>query len=224
MKNLKTFDQLKEDAEKSYLMTKTYQVADAESAEAGDYKDQGTEYKDQEFDSIWEIAQEIRDAGATEPSESGSNVKATVHTWWSTPDGDKDMSTGEEKFYSFHPRFTTDEEAQELAALIKMSREEFAKAEPGMTESAVVNEKEQSPFDSFDEVYNDMVALYTLMDEGSIEWMKATDLEEINGTIEEEAPMLDKFESLEEVDKWIDKTLDNIEKFVKIARAARKKK
>lgn len=156
MKNLKTFNQLNEDAEVSYTMTKTYQVSDPESAEAGDYKDQGTEYEDQEFDSLWELAKEIRDAGATEPSESGTNVKATKNTWYSTPDGDKNFSTGEETFYSFHPKLKTDAEAQELAALIKMDRKAFNDAEPGMNENA--HEANESPiYEELEEAFMRML-------------------------------------------------------------------
>jgi len=125
MKNLKTFGELYEN-ESGYTMNKTFQVSDEESSETGDYKEQGTEYENQSFDSLWDMAEEIRDAGAYEPSSS----RVDKNTWWSTPDGDKNFQNGEEKFYSFHPKVKTDKEAEELASLIKMPRAEFNAAEP----------------------------------------------------------------------------------------------
>jgi hypothetical protein len=114
---------------KNYFMSKTYQVVTPESAEQGDYEDQGFEYESISFDSLWAIAYEIRNAGATEKSSSGP---ATSHDWYSTVDGEKDYRTGSETTYSFHPKDLTDQETKELDRLINLDNKSFNAAEPGM--------------------------------------------------------------------------------------------
>lgn len=130
MKNIKSFNNLFED-EGGYLMSKSYQVTTPESAEAGDYEDQGMEYENKRFDTLWDMAQEIRDEGATEPSNSGN---ATKNTWYSTPDGDQNFHDGSVKYYSFHPKLNSDEEAQELFDMIKMDHQKFRQMDPSMQE------------------------------------------------------------------------------------------
>jgi hypothetical protein len=128
MKNLKSFKNLFEDSDnKGYKMSKSYQITTPESAEAGDYDEQGMEYEDQEFDSLWDMAREIRDDGATEVSHTGKPNKST---WYSTPDGETNFHDGSVKTYSYHPKLKSDEEAQQLYDLVKMDRKEFNQAQP----------------------------------------------------------------------------------------------
>lgn len=112
--------------EKRYKMNKTYEVWDEDALEAGDTDDKGFEYEDREFDSLWDMADEIRDAGATMPSDSSGGP----HTWYSTPDGEENYRTGERTFYSFHPEDLSAEEAKELFNMVKMDRSAFREAEP----------------------------------------------------------------------------------------------
>ena len=105
-----------------FTMDKTYEIITPKSAEQGDAEERGFEYKDQEFDTLWDMAKEIRDAGATEPSEYGHG---TPHTWYSTVDPDRDYKTGEETYYSFHPRNLTYEQARELKNLVLMNDKQF---------------------------------------------------------------------------------------------------
>lgn len=113
------------EAGKKYLMSKTYQVVTPESAEQGDFSDQGFEYEGNEFDTLWDVAEEIRNAGATELSSSG---EASPHDWYSTVDGDTDYKTGAETTYSFHPKDLTPEEAKELQQMVKMDNKAFNQA------------------------------------------------------------------------------------------------
>lgn len=112
---------------KKYSMNKTYQVVTPESAEQGDFSDQGIEYEDKEFDSLWEMADEIRNAGATELSSSGT---ASPHDWYSTPDPERNYRTGEETTYSFHPKGLSKEEAVELQKLVNMDHKAFSNSMP----------------------------------------------------------------------------------------------
>jgi hypothetical protein len=115
---------------KKYTMSKTYEVITPESAEQGDAEERGFEYEDKEFDTLWDMAREIREAGATEPSSSGP---MTSHDWYSTVDPDRNYKTGEETYYSFHPN-VTDEEMKELNQLIEMTEKDFNAAEPDWEE------------------------------------------------------------------------------------------
>lgn len=112
--------------DKRYKMNKTYETWDEEAIEAGDTDDRGFEYEDKEFDSLWDMADEIRDAGATEPSDS----RGGPHTWYSTIDDDVNIRTGERTSYAFHPDNLSAEEAAELFKLVKMDRGAFREAEP----------------------------------------------------------------------------------------------
>lgn len=119
--------QLREATKKKYKMNKTYSTWDEDALEAGDTDDKGFEYEDKEFDSLWDMAREIRDGGATESSDPHS---AGPHTWYSTPDGDQNYRTGETTYYSYHPSGLDQEEAEQLYKLVKMSRQDFGKADP----------------------------------------------------------------------------------------------
>lgn len=122
---LKSLPEVKR-VEKRYKMNKTYEVWDYDAVDAGETDDKGFEYEDREFDSLWDMADEIRDAGATEPSDS----RGGPNTWYSTPDGEENYRTGERTYYSFHPDNLSAEEAKELFNMIKMDRSSFREAEP----------------------------------------------------------------------------------------------
>jgi hypothetical protein len=97
-------------------MSKTYEVITPESAEQGDAEERGFEYEDREFDTLWDMAQELRDNGV---SDSGN--------WFSTIDPERDYQTGAETYYSFHP--SDDVDYEELARLVKMDNKQFNAAE-----------------------------------------------------------------------------------------------
>lgn len=124
---LKIGQSLVTSAIKRYKMSKTYETWDEESTSIGDTDEKGFEYKDVDFDGLWDMANEIREEGSVEPSHSGT---ADAHTWYTTSDADEDYKTGEKTYYSFHPKGLSTEEAQELQKLIKMSRSEFNAAQP----------------------------------------------------------------------------------------------
>ena len=111
---------------KIYKMSKTFETWTPEDVDFGDTDNKDFEYKDQHFDSLWQMANEIRDEGATEASSS----QILPSTWWSTDQGEEDYKTGEKTYYSFHPKNLSKDEALELAKLIKMSYEEFKKQDP----------------------------------------------------------------------------------------------
>lgn len=122
--------QLKEATKKKYHMSKTYETWDEDSTEAGETDERGFEYEDNEFDSLWAMAEEIRDAGATEPSDSH---RPSPHTWYSTVDPEHNRAhfeKGEDTYYSFHPKGISQEEAEELFKLVKMPHTEFGKLNP----------------------------------------------------------------------------------------------
>ena len=101
-------------SDKGFTMSKTYQVVTPESATKGDFADHGFEYKDHKFDSLLEMAEEIHNEGATEPSDSSGNP----HTWYSSTDPEMDHHTGEETTYAFHPEGLSDIEARELYKMV----------------------------------------------------------------------------------------------------------
>ncbi len=99
----------------------TYQVVTPESAEQGDYADQGWEDEDgesmvpDEYDveeektAVDKAVEFLTDKGGLEPSSSHFNTGV----WYSTIDPERDFHSGEEKYYSFHLKgFTPEEEAQ----------------------------------------------------------------------------------------------------------------
>lgn len=99
----------------------TYQTVTPESAEQGDYADQGWEDEEGESmtpdeydaeDGITAVDKAVRflqDKGGNEPSSSQFHEGV----WYSTVDPERDFHTGEEKYYSFHLKgFTPEEEAQ----------------------------------------------------------------------------------------------------------------
>ena len=97
----------------------TYQIVTPESAEAGDFSDQGWEDEEgvsmipDQYDAedgitaVDKAVKFLKDKGGNEPSSSQFNVGV----WYSTPDPDRDYHTGEETYYSFHLKgFTSEEE------------------------------------------------------------------------------------------------------------------
>lgn len=110
-----------------YAMSKTYETWSYDDIDAGDTDDKGFEYKDEKFDSLWDMAKEIRDSGPVAPSHSGP---ATNHTWYSTVDGEEDYKTGEKTYYAFHPEGLSDTDAKQLHTLVTMPYPEFNKARP----------------------------------------------------------------------------------------------
>ena len=79
----------------------TYQITTPESAEAGDYSEQGYEVQDETLDTFREVVDLIKSRGFSEPS--CSPVRNTdTHIWFSTPDPERDYHTGEETYYCLH--------------------------------------------------------------------------------------------------------------------------
>ena len=78
----------------------TYQIITPESAEMGDYSDQGYERYDETADSFRELVNLVKDRGFSEPS--CSPVTYSDNIWFSTVDPDRNYQTGEETYYSIH--------------------------------------------------------------------------------------------------------------------------
>lgn len=156
MKYVKLFDGfLNENSNTNkYQMSKNFQISDEESSKIGNYKEMGKEYEDEEFDSLWDVAKEIRDAGATEISDSG---KPNKNSWYSTPDGDKNPRTGEETFFSFHPKLKTDAEAEELQSLIKMNKKDFNDKDPAFNENSNESELNESTGGYLNGLFNNLI-------------------------------------------------------------------
>jgi len=114
-----------EQKQKPYKMSKTYEIWDEEAINAGATDNSGFEYKKQTFDSLWELAKEIRDGGGSESSSSQSNP----HNYYTT-DADEDIRTGEKTFYSFHPEGLSKDDAVQLDAFLDMDERDFRKSEP----------------------------------------------------------------------------------------------
>lgn len=105
-------------------MNKTYAIVTPESASMGDFAETGFVYQDKEFSSLLEMAQEIREAGAIEPSSSDFHKGV----WYSTIDTEIDYVTGEETTFSFHPDLTEEEE-REIFSMIMMDDKAFNQLE-----------------------------------------------------------------------------------------------
>jgi len=126
-----------EQKQKPYKMSKTYEIWDEEAINAGATDNSGFEYKKQTFDSLWELAKEIRDGGGSESSSSQSNP----HNYYTT-DADEDIRTGEKTFYSFHPEGLSKDDAVQLDAFLDMDERDFRKSEP-RDESISLNAKKK---------------------------------------------------------------------------------
>jgi hypothetical protein len=104
-------------------MSKTYELVTEESAAEGDAEDRGFEYEDNEFDTLWEMANEIRDGGGGFQA-SDSRRPPPPGTWYSS-EPTQDQHTGGWTSYSWHPDGLTKEETARLDELIRMSADEF---------------------------------------------------------------------------------------------------
>ena len=104
---------------KKYKMDKTYDVITPESASRGDTAEDGFIYENQEFDSLKDMANEIRNEGPVEASDS--NIRP--HTWYIQSDPDVDYQDGSETRYSWHPADLTEKEANKLWDLISGKKE-----------------------------------------------------------------------------------------------------
>jgi hypothetical protein len=110
------------------LIKTTYQTVTPESAAKGGFEDQGWEDEEgksmspDEYDieegvtAIDKAVEFLKDNGANEPSSSQFNTGV----WYSTPDGEKNYTTGEEKFHSFHLKGFTPEEEEEIYNRMKL--------------------------------------------------------------------------------------------------------
>lgn len=110
-------------------ITTSYYVVDEESAEMGDAKERGwydkdgesmipDEFDDEDVTAVDKAVNFLLKNGATEPSSSspGPNI------WFSTPDPDRDYSSGEDTYYDYHLNGFTPEEVIEIFNRIKQKR------------------------------------------------------------------------------------------------------
>ena len=74
-----------------FKVSKTYQIITEESAEYGDYEEQGFIYEDQEF-YLRDLIREIKNGGFVQNSGR----------WLSTIDAEKNYKTGAETYYNLH--------------------------------------------------------------------------------------------------------------------------
>ena len=112
--------------DKKYQYGITFQLVTPESAEEGDYEEQGweREYEEAELQDILKDA--VNRYGIHEPSSSD----VTSHTWWSSvmPDENKDYwEKGHEKYYSLHVKNVdgsdiSDDEAKFINSKLKEGR------------------------------------------------------------------------------------------------------
>lgn len=111
-------------------ITTSYYVVDEESAEMGDAKERGwydkegesmtpDEFDDEDVTAVDKAVEFLLKNGATVPSSSnpGPNL------WFSTPDPDRDYSSGEDTYYDYHLNGFTPEEVIEIFNRIKQKRE-----------------------------------------------------------------------------------------------------
>jgi len=96
-------------------ITTTYQIVSPESAEQGDFHEQGWHNEDGEvFNSPSEAAEYLLENFAHHPSESPSELCKS----WST-DGDKDYQSGNETYYTYHIE-TFEPALKEINKLLKV--------------------------------------------------------------------------------------------------------
>lgn len=101
-----------------YYLDVTYQVISQESAEHGEYADSGYQHEDLEFDFLAAVALYIKEHGGVE--FSGSD-------WWNTVDPERDYATGDEIYYSFHPKNLEVAEFEILMRYMKIPERELRK-------------------------------------------------------------------------------------------------
>jgi DNA-binding transcriptional regulator GbsR (MarR family) len=110
------------------LIKTTFQTVTPESAEAGDYAEQGWEDEEgesmmpDEYDieegvtAVEKAVQFMKNKGASEPSSS----RFHTDVWYSTVYPDRNYKTGEEKYFSFHLKGFTPEEEEEIFNKMKL--------------------------------------------------------------------------------------------------------
>ena len=124
MKYMKTFESYNDkNLNGDKIITTTYQTVTPESAEEGDFEDQG--WEDEEGESMlpdkWDIEEGLTAVDkavefltnsryTTEPSSSQFHQGV----WYSTPDADQNYTTGEDTYYSCHLNGFTEEEEAEI--------------------------------------------------------------------------------------------------------------
>lgn len=130
----------------------TFQTVTPESAENGDFSEQGWEDQEgvsmvpDEYDvedgitAVNKAVDFLFDKGGTEPSSS----QFSPNTWYSTPDADHDYSTGEDTYYSFHLVGFTPEEEKEIFDTIHNKRYRTNEAIGG-GQTATTNPDVQQP-------------------------------------------------------------------------------
>jgi len=122
-------------------ITTSYQTVTPESAEQGDFADQGWENEEGEsmladqydteegITAVDKAVKFLKDNGGNEPSSSQFNTGV----WYSTPDPDHNnnyFTKGEEKYYSFHLKGFTPEEEKAIFDKMKNNvREEVTAAQ-----------------------------------------------------------------------------------------------
>ena len=89
----------------TYKYSITYQIITPESAEDGDYFEQGYEVEDAEADTLRELIGIIEERGLYDISQSPVNlddIESFRHLYYSSVDGEVDYGSGETTFYSLH--------------------------------------------------------------------------------------------------------------------------
>ena len=81
-----------------YLINVTFQTTTPESAEIGDFENQGFKYEDLAFDSIRELIEYLEREGIQYYSSSNFDG----HSWYHTESSIIDYSTGEDETLNFH--------------------------------------------------------------------------------------------------------------------------
>lgn len=104
-----------------YKMSKTYQEITPESAENGEPSDSGFEWENRGYDSLWDMAKEMRDEGAREESGAGD---------WYTDSHTSDYHTATETSYGFHTKDLTAEQIKHIDAYLEAPEAYFQAAEP----------------------------------------------------------------------------------------------
>jgi hypothetical protein len=100
----------------------TYEIITPESAGTGYFAETGFEEEGVQFDSLYEMIDYMLNGGASQPSDSGN---PSVSTWYSTvdPEHSRDyFEKGEEKYYSFHPKGISEEDAKVIFESIKSGK------------------------------------------------------------------------------------------------------
>jgi hypothetical protein len=105
--------------------TKTWLPSQEDNGD-GPEADEETVYQDRPFRSLWDLADEMRDSGVADLSSS----EPDPHTFYYGEPSVRDYRTGEEEKDSFFVSGISAPEAKQLWKLVKMKRDDFAKAEP----------------------------------------------------------------------------------------------